>query len=132
MHLCVSEYLFFILIFFIVPLPKLQQHDYLYMNLYVSLEKDIEVTKSGGRRYFLKRNANPELVIAACTRKLGIDPTETRALYIRATSYFKIGKYKQAEDDLSRLLITKIDDVEALFLRGRVREKVQFLLYINI
>lgn len=83
--------------------------------------------KSGqrGRRYFLKRNADPELVISACTRKLAADPGEIRALYIRATCFFKLGRYTNAEEDLSLFLKSNANDVQAVFLRGRVREKVR-------
>ena len=78
-----------------------------------------------GRRYFLKRNADPELVISACTRKLSADPRDVRALHIRATCRFKLGRYADADEDLTLSLAAKPDDVQALFLRGRIREKVR-------
>ena len=48
-----------------------------------------------------------------------------RALHIRATCRFKLGRYADADEDLTLSLAAKPDDVQALFLRGRIREKVR-------
>ena len=63
-------------------------------------------------------------VIYCISYKGACHPNDVRALYIRASSHFKQGRLGPADADLTAFIGAEPEDVSALFLRGRVREKV--------
>ena len=112
--------------------PDLNDLDYL-TGLTLQRHDAEEAARSGGRRHFhVKRNADPELVIEACTRRLGANPNDVRAVYIRASSHFKQGRLGPADADLTAFIGAEPEDVSALFLRGRVREKVCACVCVSV
>eukprot|EP00976_Prorocentrum_cordatum_P115064 1195950-Prorocentrum_minimum.AAC.1 len=53
------------------------------------LETDEDAKSHPNRNYYYRKNAGVDKLIEACTQKLQINPTNTRALFIRASSYVK-------------------------------------------
>jgi hypothetical protein len=56
------------------------------------IDKEEEARKSPNRVLYFRRNADYDRLIEVCTRKLGDNPRNVRALLIRASSYYKKGK----------------------------------------
>ena len=55
------------------------------------IDKEEEARKSPNRVLYFRRNADYDRLIEVCTRKLGDNPRNVRALLIRASSYYKKG-----------------------------------------
>lgn len=57
------------------------------------IDKEEEARKSPNRVLYFRRNADYDRLIEACSRKLSSNPSNIRALLIRASSYLKKGTY---------------------------------------
>jgi hypothetical protein len=52
---------------------------------------EVEPLKPSGRQFYYRQNADYDSLIEACSRKLVAQPSNVRALMIRANSYVKKG-----------------------------------------
>lgn len=52
---------------------------------------EVELPKPSGRQFYYRQNADYDSLIEACSRKLVAQPSNVRALMIRANSYVKKG-----------------------------------------
>jgi hypothetical protein len=55
------------------------------------IDKEEEARKSPNRVLYFRRNADYDRLIEVCSRKIAADPSNVRALLIRASSYLKKG-----------------------------------------
>ena len=79
-------------------LTELDELDYL-SSATLTKRKDFldreEEARGANRVLYYRRNADNDLLISACSRKLEEDPSNIRALLLRAASYVKKGELFQ-------------------------------------
>ncbi len=59
-----------------------------------------------------------------CTKKLSEDPSHKKALFIRASSFLKKGRYAETISDCNSLLQLDFRNAGAFYIRGCAFEKL--------
>lgn len=85
---------------------------------------DILQTKTAQRVFPTMDPSNIEKLIAVCSRKLDQEPSNRKALFIRASSYLKKGHYFDAQEDCNRLIALDENYAGAYYIRGYSFEKL--------
>ena len=85
---------------------------------------DILQTKTSQRKCPTMDPSNIEKLIAVCSRKLEQEPSNRKALFIRASSYMKKGHYYDAQEDCNRLIDLDPHYAGAYYIRGYSFEKL--------
>lgn len=75
----------------------------------------------------LKSPENISFLISACSKKLKEEPNNLKALYIRASSNMKKGKFNKVLEDCNELLSLENNHIGGYYLRGCVKEKLNFV-----
>ena len=81
-------------------------------------------TKTAQRTNASMDPANIEKLITVCSRKLELEPSNRKALFIRASSYLKKGHYFDAQEDCNELIALDKDYAGAYYIRGYAFEKL--------
>ena len=66
-------------------------------------------------------------LISVCTKKLQEDPTHKKALFIRASSFLKKGRFAEAIQDCNSLMKLDPQNAGAFYIRGCAFEKLSQL-----
>ena len=85
---------------------------------------DILQTKTYQRSSTAMDPANIEKLISVCSNKLELEPSNRKALFIRASSYLKKGHYFDAQEDCNNLIELDPAYAGAYYIRGYAHEKL--------
>ena len=88
------------------------------------LDKDEDAKSHPNRTYYYRKNVDVDKLIETCSRRLGEDANNAKALFIRASSYMKKHEYQLAIDDYSLALQINQNDVACVYNRGMAYEKM--------
>ena len=93
------------------------------------LGKELAAKSHPNRHFYYRRDVNVTSLIASCTKKLRDEPRNTKALFIRASSYMKQqpdypANYPAAIKDYSAILEIDPKSIEALYNRAVAHEKL--------
>ena len=86
--------------------------------------KEEDAKSHPNRTYYYRKNVDVGALIDSCTRKLQTDPTNAKALYIRASSFMKQNSFPEAVRDYTNALQINPRDVGSLYNRGIAQEKL--------
>ena len=87
------------------------------------LNLEFHITRANQRIYGGNQLVLDSLIPTVTTR-INLDPTDKKALFIRASSYLKKGQYYDALEDCNRLIELDPQYIGAYFTRGCVYEKL--------
>ena len=71
-----------------------------------------------------KMLANIESLVALCSEKLGRNASHSKALYVRASCFMRLGELELALKDCNRHMEIELDSVEGLYLRGSICQRL--------
>jgi len=92
-----------------------------FLTLNNSAEKQLNYSRAN---VSFRQSINVDNLINICSKKLEIEPTHRKALFIRASSYMKKGQYQEAIGDCNTLLEIDQRNVGAYYTRGCAYEKL--------
>jgi tetratricopeptide (TPR) repeat protein len=79
---------------------------------------DIMQTRSNQRPGTVMNSSNIQKLIEVCTSKLCLEPVNRKALFIRASSYLKMNKFDEVQQDCNKLIDLDPMYAGAFYIRG--------------
>jgi tetratricopeptide (TPR) repeat protein len=92
-----------------------------FLGINTSAERQLNYSRA---TISYRQSINVDNLINICSKKLEIEPTHKKALFIRASSYMKKGLYHEAIKDCHNLLGIDSQNVGAYYIRGCAHEKL--------
>lgn len=87
------------------------------------IDKNNDIDMKNRMRY-MSSNITYDNLIDVCSKKISIEHNNRKALYIRSSTYLKIGRYYDTLDDCNRLISIDSKYAGAYYIRGCAYEKL--------